>query len=90
MLVIKLCPLRVKVTACKHVRKGLGEPVNRLGQCKICYNADKKAKAGIKVRWIIFPEICGLFWLAWCELVHFHIVPCMYVILLYHVFQCDF
>lgn len=47
--------------ACKHVRKGLGEPVNRLGQCKICYNADKKAKAGIKVRWIIFPEILAFF-----------------------------
>ena len=35
---------------CKHVRRGLAEPVNRLGQCKICYNADRKAKAGIRVR----------------------------------------
>lgn len=41
----------VKVRACKHVRKGLAQPVNKSGECQICRNAKIKTKAGIKVLW---------------------------------------
>ena len=47
---------------CKHVRKGIAEPVNKSGECQICRNARLKAKAGIKVGRVRCGTGTPVFW----------------------------
>ncbi len=44
---------------CKHVRRGLEEPVNKAGECRICRNASMLKRAGIKVGILTGWDVCA-------------------------------